>query len=105
MKTAIVFLILLCGFVFACDGKQDIYVLKTDSGFKILLTNRGEPEISDSIFNLDYPQYANKTKTVLYAGINKETDESIYSVIRIDKPEEITYRCDFATIRKIVVIR
>jgi len=93
MKT-IIFLLLFSCLAFACGSPEDIYLLKTDSGYFYFLTNYGGKEYTDDMFNKDYPQYANKTKKTYY-GIT-----AALSVIKMS--EKYTENPD--VLRKIVIV-
>jgi hypothetical protein len=103
MKTAIFLLLFFC-LSFACEGKQDIYLLKTDSGFRILLTNRGDKGYTVSMFNSEYPQYAKNPKKIFRfenidenSAINKLKENNLYDFMS-------DYPADFKWIRRLVVI-
>ena len=105
MKTAILLLLLFCLAFADGEGKHDIYLLKTDSGFSVLLTRRGnDKEFSDSMFNEKYPQYANTIKKTLRfenidenSAINKLKENNLYDFMS-------DFPTDYNKIRKLVVI-
>jgi len=92
MKTTLFLLLFFC-LAFACGSPEDFYILKTGDTYKIILTKYGGDEFTDSIFNKNYPQYADKAKKTYWGN-------DIFSII--DMGEK--YSSNPALLRKVVIV-